>query len=88
MRIKIPIKTTRIQTPVVRIISKNAVRKTGAGNQVKGLPASAWWDGFAVGKGPAEREMSLSGIEVIRRKSPKNLSCHHAQQCRMKFDWI
>jgi hypothetical protein len=42
--------------------------KTGAGNHARGLPASASWDGSAAGKGPAERVMRFSGIEIIWRQ--------------------
>jgi hypothetical protein len=92
MRIKTAMKSDRIQATIMRIALENAVRKTGASNPVKGLPASASWDGFAAGKGPAERGIHLSGIKVIGRKFPKKFSCCHARQRRRKrindgFTW-
>jgi hypothetical protein len=66
MKIKTSIKTSQIQTNIPSMILWNAARETGAGIPVKGLPASAWWDGFAAVKGLAERATSSIGIEVIR----------------------
>jgi len=68
MKIKTSIKTSPIRTNIPSMILLNAALETGADNPVKGLPASAWWDGFAAAKGLAESVINSIGIEIIRWK--------------------